>query len=101
MTSEKTKKYFFGWSNIKWITSEFSKIYSSKPSLFSKKRIESGIAFIVAQWGMVFFLLENHAKLTSSDMAIWAGVEFAVAGYILNHIQKEKNGNQSESDEPN
>ena len=95
------KKYFFGWANTKKVLTEFARIYSSKKSLFSKKRIESGTAFIVAQWGMVFFLLENHAKLTSSDMAIWAGVEFAVAGYIINHIQKEKNGNQSESDEPN
>ena len=96
------KKYFFGWENFKKVIIEFTKIYSGgQKSFFSKKRIESGIAFIVAQWGMIFFLLENHQKLTSTDMAIWAGVEFAVAGYIINHIQKEKKGPQNEPDELN
>jgi hypothetical protein len=28
--------------------------------------------------------------MTSSDMAIWSGIEFAVSGYIINQIQKEK-----------
>lgn len=90
MTLEKTKKYFFGWSNIKSIITEFSKIYSTKPSLLSKKRIESGIAFIVAQWGMIFFLLTKISIMTTSDLAIWASIEFAISGYIINHIQKEK-----------
>jgi len=40
------KKFFFGWENIKWVISELGKMYSSKPSFFSKKRIESGVAFI-------------------------------------------------------
>ena len=44
------KKYFFGWSNIKKGITEIIKIYSFKSSFFSKKRIESGIAFMVAQW---------------------------------------------------
>ena len=26
----------------------------------------------------------------SMDMGLWAGVEFAIAGYIINQIQKEK-----------
>jgi hypothetical protein len=28
--------------------------------------------------------------MTASDIAIWAGVEFAISGYMLNQIQKEK-----------
>jgi hypothetical protein len=72
-------------------------MYSSRKSYFSKKRIESGMAFIVAQWGMVFFLLEKHASMTSSDLALWAGIEFAVSGYIINHIQKEKQGPSDDS----
>lgn len=84
------KNYFFGWENLKWFFRELVNVYSSKKSYFSKKRIESGVAFLVAQWGMVFFLLENHQKMTSSDMFIWAGVEFAVSGYMINQIQKEK-----------
>ena len=59
------KKYFFGWENIKWLVKEIGNMYSSKKSFFSKKRIESGLAFIIGQWGMIFFLLEN--QLTAED----------------------------------
>jgi uncharacterized protein HemX len=84
------KKWFFGWTNIKWLITELGNLYSGKASYFSKKRIESGIAFIVGQWGMIYFLLNNKAALTASDIVLWAGVEFAIAGYIVNQIQKEK-----------
>lgn len=87
----KEKLLFFGWTNIKWFIRETLKMYSSsEKSFFSKKRLESGVAFIIAQWGMIYFLLEKHAEMTSSDLAIWAGIEFAVSGYIVNQIQKEK-----------
>jgi hypothetical protein len=83
-------EWFFGWSNIKFLIKELIKLYSNEPSYFSKKRIESGIAFLVGQWGMIYFLVINIDKLTTSDIALWAGVEFAIAGYIVNQIQKEK-----------
>lgn len=89
---------FFGWENIKWFIKEIREMYSSRKSYFSKKRIESGVAFAVAQWGMIFFLLEKHTEMTSSDLAIWAGIEFAVSGYIVNQIQKEKKGSSDESE---
>jgi hypothetical protein len=89
------KKYFFGWTNIKWLITELINMYSGKPSYFSKKRIESGIAFIVAQWGMIFFLLEKHADLTMTDLIMWAGVEFAISGYMIHQIQKEKKTEES------
>ena len=84
------KKWFFGWTNIKFLVKELIKLYSGDTSYFSKKRVESGVAFIVGQWGMIYFLVQNIDKLTASDIAIWAGVEFAIAGYIINQIQKEK-----------
>ena len=84
------KKWFFGWTNIKWLIKELINLYSNVSSYFSKKRIESGIAFLVGQWGMIYFLVINIDKLTTSDIALWAGVEFAIAGYIVNQIQKEK-----------
>ena len=84
------KKWFFDWSNIKFLIKELIKLYSNEPSYFPKKRVESGIAFIVGQWGMIYFLTQNIDKLTTSDIALWAGVEFAIAGYIINQIQKEK-----------
>jgi hypothetical protein len=84
------KKYFLGWTNLKWTIKEIVKLYSNEKSYFSKKRVESGIAVIVGQWGMIYFLLININKLTSSDIALWASIEFAIAGYIVNQIQKEK-----------
>ena len=83
-------KWFFGWTNIKFLIKELIKLYSNEPSYFSKKRVESGIAFLVGQFGLVYFLVINIDKLTTSDIALWAGIEFAIAGYIVNQIQKEK-----------
>ena len=84
------RNYFFGWGNIKWLIREINKMYSSQSSFYSKKRIESGIAFIIAQWGMIFFLLEKHKTFTISDFSIWVGIEFFVAGYMVYQIQREK-----------
>ena len=93
------KKWFLGWTNIKWLITELGNMYSGKESYFSKKRIESGIAFVVGQWGMIYFLIENHSKLTASDIALWAGVEFAIGGYMISQIQKEKSKASDSSDE--
>jgi hypothetical protein len=92
--TETGKKWFLGWENIKWGIKELIKIYSSKESYFSKKRIESGLSFLIAQWGMIFFLLEKHSTLTMGEFLLWATAEFAVSGYIINKIQKEKGANQ-------
>ena len=78
------------YSKIKWFISEIGKIYSNEDSYFSKKRIESGIAFLIGQWGMIYFLVKNITTMTTSDVAIWSGVEFALAGYMISQIQKEK-----------
>jgi hypothetical protein len=75
---------------IKWFFSELVAMYSGKTSYFSKKRVESGVAFIIAQWGMIFFLLEKHSTLSMGEFLLWAGTEFAVSGYIINKIQQEK-----------
>lgn len=85
-----SKKYFFGWGNIKKAITEIIRIYSEKPSFFSKKRIESGIAFIIAEWGMIFYLLKKYPDLTMTDMVMWATIQFGVSGYIIHQIQKEK-----------
>jgi len=84
------KKFFFGWENIKWGIKEMVNIYSSNPSFFSKKRIESGVAFLIAEFGMLFFLLQKYQGLSMGEFLLWAGAEFAVSGYIINKIQKEK-----------
>lgn len=81
-------KNFF--NKVKWFCKEIMKIYSNEPSYFSKKRIESGIAFIIAQFGMVFYLVKKIDLMDSYDLGIWAGIEFLIAGYTINQIQKEK-----------
>jgi hypothetical protein len=74
-------------------------MYSAKTSYFSKKRIESGIAFVIAQWGMIFFLLEKHSTLSMGEFLLWSAAEFAVAGWMINKIQKEKSTNTEQTDE--
>lgn len=83
-------KLFFGWSNIRWFLLEIGKLYSAEKSYFSKKRIESGLAFLIGQWGMIFYMVEKHSILTMSEVLFWAATEFAIAGYMINQIQKEK-----------
>ncbi|GJQ43901.1 MAG: hypothetical protein JETCAE03_33990 [Ignavibacteriaceae bacterium] len=79
--------------SIKWFFSEIMKMYSAQPSFFSKKRVESGIAFIIAQWGMIFFLIKSYPTMTVGEIVLWATTEFAVAGYIIKQIQNEKKTN--------
>ena len=92
------KKYFFGWTNIRWFIKEISNLYSGVPSYFSKKRIESGVAFAIGQWGMIYFMMVNIDKLTASDTVLWASVEFAISGYMINQIQKEKKLKQEDDE---
>jgi hypothetical protein len=92
-----SKKYLFGWSNIKKFIIEFIKIYSDRKSFFSKKRIESSVAFIIGQWGMIYFLVKNIENMSSTDITIWASVEFFIAGYIIHAIEKEKKAKQEDT----
>ena len=43
---------------------------------------------------MIYFLTKIIDKLTTSDITLWAGLEFAIAGYIVSQIQKEKKLNE-------
>ena len=86
----KNNENLFTWTNFKKFILEIVRIYSHKPSFFSKKRIESGVAFIIAQWGMVYFFIYHYQNLTMGELLLWASAEFAVSGYIINQIQKEK-----------
>ena len=83
----------------KFLIKEFIGIYSNKDSYFSKKRIESGVGFIIAEWGMVRFYNMHNASWSISDFMLWAAVQFFVAGYMINEIQKEKK-NDSDANKP-
>lgn len=77
-------------NNVEWFFTEVMKMYSAKDSFFSKKRVESGIAFLIAQFGMVFFLIKKIDVMDVYELSIWSGMEFLIAGYTVNQIQKEK-----------
>jgi hypothetical protein len=91
---EKMKKFknFFTkiGKDIVWFFTEIMKMYSGQKSFFSKKRVESGLAFAIAQFGMVFFLMKKIDAMDVYELSIWAGMEFLIAGYTVSQIQKEK-----------
>jgi hypothetical protein len=92
----KKDNFFFGWENIKWFIREIGKMYHGNKSYFSKKRMESGVAFLIGQIGMLFFLYQKYEVLTMSDFIMWATLEFAISGYLVHQIQKEKKDTTSE-----
>lgn len=83
-------KKLFDSTRIQWFLFELIKTLSNEQSYFSKKRIESTIAFIIGQIGMIYYLIEHVQMMTSTDIGLWAGIEFLIAGYTVNQIQKEK-----------
>lgn len=87
---EVKKDLFFGWANFKWLIIELRDIYSNRDSYFSKKRIESGIGFIVAEWGMIYYLTSHMDKMDIMTFGGWASIQFLVAGYMIKQIQNEK-----------
>jgi len=82
-------------ANIKWFFTELMKMYSAEESYFSKKRVESGVAFLIAQFGMVFFLVKKLDTMDVYELSIWAGMEFLIAGYTVTQIQREKKDNNT------
>lgn len=80
----------FGYKNLKWAFKELVKLYSNEASYFSKKRVESGIAFFIAEAGAIYFLISKIEVMTATDFGIWIGFQFVIVGYTVNQIQKEK-----------
>lgn len=83
-------KLLFGYTNLKWVFKELVKLYSNEVSYFSKKRVESGVAFFIAEWGAIYFLIHKIELMTATDFGIWIGFQFVIVGYTVNQIQKEK-----------
>ncbi len=75
---------------LTWLIKELVKMYSNQDSFFSKKRIESGIAFVAAQWGLIHWLVLHITTLSVSEISLWASIDLAISGYILTKIQAEK-----------
>ena len=86
-------RWFFGWKNFKWLVVELRKLGSNENSYFSQKRINTFVAFYIGQLGMLgiyFYMISRPQYLSMGEFLLWAGVEFAVAGYSLDKTQKEK-----------
>ena len=94
----KLKKWFES-TRVYWFIFELIKTLSNEPSYFSKKRIESFSAFVIGQIGMVYYLFAHILTMNSTDIGVWAGIEFLIAGYTVNQIQKEKK-DANNTDEP-
>lgn len=80
-------------NNLRWFVKEMVKLYSGEPSFFSKKRVDSGIAYAFAFWMTVFYL-----KNRINDMDIWSfgyvlTAWLFIAGYNISKIQAEKKMN--------
>lgn len=86
------------WNNTVWFFREMMNLWSDKPSYFSKKRVESSIAFVIAQTGMITFLIAKIDKMDIYEFLMWAGAEFLIAGYTINQIQKEKRQSKPQND---
>ena len=94
------KKMFIGWTNIKWFIKQLIAMYSNDgTSYFSKKRFESAIAFLSATWLILWHAYSARATISNSEILADAALLFAIAGYTVNHIQKEKNTDSKDSDE--
>ena len=88
-----------GRKNLTWLIKELVKMYSAgQKSWFSKKRIESGVAFIIAEHGAMFWLAKKYSEMTTSDFGIWISIQLAVAGWMVNQIQKEKKFGSGDGD---
>lgn len=92
------KKYLFGWTNIRFVIVELVKLGSHHPSYFSKKRIDSLIALGIGHAIIIIYFIKSIQKPTFDvyDACFLAAVEFSLAGYTINLIQKEKKEVKSE-----
>lgn len=82
------KEDLFTWDNCKFATKELIKMYSNKPSWFSKKRFHEGVAFFMFTQGAMYSLKEYVNDI--NGFLLWCVPVLLICGYTLNTIQKEK-----------
>lgn len=82
------------WQKFKWLVWEFVKVASGEPSFFSKKRLESGLAFMLFYFAEIIWLTyKSHfatERLTNSEFIANMVIVLLVAGYNVKKIQEEK-----------
>lgn len=78
------------WNKLEYYITELISMWSNQDSFFSKKRIESAVAFCIAEWGMITWLQCRISTISMEDFKYWAGGQFIIAGYTVWQIQSEK-----------
>lgn len=91
-------KYFFGWTNFKYVAKQLYFTFTDKPSELSAKRIERALFILsgLTAWWMWFFW--NYKILVVSEMILATGVLFTYAGYTLTKTEKEKSAEYNKSE---
>jgi hypothetical protein len=75
---------------LKFYVKEFIGIYSVNETFFSKKRIESGIAFLFALGVTMYYVYKKIDTLDIFSFGYIMTTWLFIAGYVVNQIQKEK-----------
>ena len=98
------KTGLFGYDNFKRLLKEIVLSYSDTPSLISKKRVESSIAFFSAIGIILCYVWIHRMTIGNSEMLADVVILFGISGYNIAKIQQEKKdnlANDSKSDIPN
>lgn len=83
--------FIIGRARFVWLIKELVKMYAANErSFFSKKRIESGVAYVILQHGMIFWLANKYSVMTTTEFIEWAIIEATISGWMITQIQKEK-----------
>jgi hypothetical protein len=78
------------WYYLFWIPKELLKVLSDEASFFSKKRLESAFAFFMGEYQCTDYYLIHRFTMTPFEFCALVAVQFGVAGYTVNLIQKQK-----------
>lgn len=84
---------------IVWYIKQLIAIYSDLTSFFSKKRIESGMAFATAIFILLSYDYIHRHDLLHEQLLEQLIILFGISGYVIDKIQKEKTANQEKCNE--
>jgi hypothetical protein len=85
---------------ILWLPKEVIAIYSNGDSFFSKKRIESSMAFFFSLGASACYVWIRRNTITTPEFMWIISVWLFIAGYTVSQIQKEKGNGTGKTDAP-
>lgn len=87
-------------TRLLWHLKELNKMFSDEPSYYSMKRFQQAILFLNAIVILDVWTWKNINDLESMEALEIFGANLLYAGFIVNHIQKEKKLNKEDPKEP-